>query len=102
MRTHPMVLYLANRDMPLRAKMDIIHTVSVLTHGHMRAKIGCGIYAFILWHLLRENKSVSIIYGLQADEEYYKNEPEAIPYKRVFDFIEPDTFHRMQPIFIYI
>jgi hypothetical protein len=39
---------------------------------------------------------------LQAAEEYYKNEPEAIPYKRVFDFIEPDTFHRMQPIFIYI
>lgn len=95
MRIHPMVLYLANRDMPLQAKMDIIHTTSGLTHAHMRAKIACGIYSFILWRLLSKNNKASIIYGLKDAEDYYKNEPEAIYFKNIFDFIDPDNVHRM-------
>ena len=95
MRIHPMVLYLANRDMPLQAKMDIIHTTSALTHAHMRSKIACGIYAFVLWRLLKDNNKASIIYGLKDAEEYYKSEPEAIHYKNIFDFIDPDNVHRM-------
>lgn len=95
MRIHPFVLYLADKDIPLRAKLDVVHMASALTHAHMRSKIGCGIYAFILWKILKNPKQVSIIYALKEAEEYYKNESEAVHYRRIFDFIDPDTFYRL-------
>ena len=53
MRIHPIVLYLLKKDMSLQEKMENVHTMSALTHAHARSKIGCGIYAFVLWALLK-------------------------------------------------
>lgn len=40
MRIHPVVLYLANKDMPMEEKIEIVHTMSALTHAHDRSKSG--------------------------------------------------------------
>lgn len=38
MRIHPVVLYLANKDLTIADKMEVIHIVSALTHAHDRSK----------------------------------------------------------------
>ena len=100
MRIHPIVLYLANKDMLLEEKIKIIHNVSSLTHGHIRSKIACGIYAFILWELLKTPKKTSIRTGLTKARKYYSNEPENNYYENLYrkigcvflHFEDMDTF----------
>ena len=88
MRIHPMVLYLANREMPLQAKMDIIHTTSALTHAHMRAKIACGIYAFVLWEILSHDWTMlhleAIRRGLSKARRFYSGNPELVHFMKLF------------------
>lgn len=84
MRIHPVVLFLANKDMPIEEKIEIIHNISSLTHGHIRSKIACGIYAFVLWELLKTPSLESVRKGLNKAEEFYKNEEELKHYARIF------------------
>ena len=84
MRIHPIVLYLANKDMSIKEKIEIIHNVSALTHGHIRSKIACGIYAFVLWELLNNPSLDSIRVGLDNAEKFYKGEAELKHYNRIF------------------
>lgn len=85
MRIHPVVLFLASKEMPIDEKIEIIHNVSSLTHGHIRSKIACGIYAFVLWELLRDPCKDAIFAGLQKAKEFYRNNDELCHYNRLFD-----------------
>lgn len=85
MRIHPIVLYLYNKDLKVDKKIEIIHNVSALTHAHERSKIGCGIYAFILWRLLKNPSKNTVIESLQTAKEFYKNNTESGYYNRLFD-----------------
>ena len=85
MRIHPVVLYLANKDMPLQEKIEIVHTMSALTHAHNRSKIGCGIYAFILWELLQASSIEAMKVGLEKAANFYQGQPELVHYKRLFE-----------------
>lgn len=92
MRIHPVVLYLADKDMPLEKKMEIIENISALTHTHQRSKTACGIYAFILWELLKNPTKTAVSVGLQKAAEYYKNASEVGVFARIFrdDFAQTD------------
>lgn len=85
MRIYPFVLYLADKAMPIAEKMEIIHTASALTHAHIRAKIGCGIYAFVLWEVLRNPQKESVLKGLEEAKMFYREEKELKAYSRIFD-----------------
>ena len=85
MRIHPVVLYLANKDIPIEEKIEIVHTMSALTHAHNRSKIGCGIYAFILWELLQNSSIEAMKVGLEKAANFYQGQPELVHYKRLFE-----------------
>ena len=85
MRIHPVVLYLSHKDMPIEEKIEIVHTMSALTHAHDRSKIGCGIYAFILWELLQNPSMGSLKVGLDKASDFYKGNPELMHYARLFE-----------------
>lgn len=85
MRIHPVVLYLANKSMPIEEKIEIVHTMSALTHAHDRSKIGCGIYAFVLWELLQTPSIESLKAGLEKAQRFYKGQPELIHYNSLFE-----------------
>jgi len=76
MRIHPIVLYLSKKDMSLQEKIENVHTMFALTHAHARSKIGCGIYAFVLWALLKNPCKESVCEGLQKAKDYYQGEVE--------------------------
>ncbi len=85
MRIHPIVLYLANKEISVEEKIEIIHNASSLTHAHIRSKIACGIYAFVLWELLKEPIKESVLVGLHEAKEFYNNEQELSHYSRLFE-----------------
>ena len=85
MRIHPVVLYLANKDMPIGEKIEIVHTMSALTHAHDRSRIGCGIYAFMLWELLQNPSIEAMKVGLEKAADFYQGQPELVHYKRLFE-----------------
>lgn len=84
MRIHPIVLYLYNKEMPLEEKIEIVHNVSALTHAHIRSKIACGIYAFVLWEILKSPSIQSIKIGLEKAKEFYKTEEELKYFEKIF------------------
>jgi ADP-ribosylglycohydrolase len=85
MRIHPVVLYLVSKDMPMEEKIEIVHTMSALTHAHDRSKIGCGIYAFILWELLNNPTMSAIKDGLGKAARFYEGQAELVHYNRLFE-----------------
>lgn len=78
MRIHPIALYLFFKGLTNKEGIEIIHNASALTHAHKRSKIGCGIYAFVLWELLSGVKcdKTSIIKGICKALDFYKDEEE--------------------------
>ena len=84
MRIHPVVLYLADKDMDVDAKINIIHTTSALTHAHERSKMACGIYAFILWELLKNPAKEAISEGIRKARVYYAKAKESHTFIRVW------------------
>lgn len=85
MRIYPIVLYLADKDMPLQEKIEKVHTMSALTHAHERSKIGCGIYAFVLWELLKNPTMSALRDGLSKAEQFYEGQAELVHYSRLFE-----------------
>ncbi len=85
MRIYPFSLYLSCSDFPLDGKIAYIHRASALTHAHPRSCVGCGIYSFVLWELLENPTKQGIKDGLKKAKAYYREEPELIPYRRLFD-----------------
>lgn len=85
MRIHPVVLYLAEKDFTLEEKLEKIYDVSALTHAHMRSKMGCGIYAFVLWELLKNPTMSALKKGLDKAAAYYAGQEELAHYSRLFE-----------------
>ena len=76
MRILPVALYLFARRTPKKEAMEIIDKVSCLTHAHPRSRIACGIFAFVLWELLRNPTKDSVRVGLAKARAYYADEEE--------------------------
>lgn len=71
MRIHPFVLYLYNKEIPIEEKISVIEQASSLTHAHERSRMACGIYAFVLWELLKKPCMDSICVGLRRAQGHY-------------------------------
>lgn len=88
MRIHPFALYLyytkGERPEEYTDSLVIIHNASRLTHAHSRSLIGCGIYSFILWELLRSPEKESIRRGLAGARAFYRGQSELSHYERLF------------------
>ena len=98
MRIHPMALYLYTRDdFTLEEKLEIIHNASALTHAHERSKIGCGIYSFVLWELLKEPDKINIFEGLKKAMLFYRDYPEFQKYSRIFE--KPFVISKQEEIY---
>ena len=78
MRIIPAVFYCRYLylDTSLEEQMQIIHSISRLTHAHPRSLIGCGIYAFVLNRLLDCGSKSSVAAALQDAKNYYNAQPE--------------------------
>ncbi len=85
MRIHPVCLYLYNKKYSSKDKIKIIEEVSMLTHAHERSRIGCGIYAFVLWELLDLPDKSSIINGLNKAKKFYQDRDEINLYHHLFE-----------------
>ena len=85
MRIHPVVLYLAEKDIPIEEKLEKVYDVSALTHAHERSKMGCGIYAFVLWELLKNPTMSALKDGLAKAAAYYQGQEEYVHYSRMFE-----------------
>ena len=82
MRIHPFVLceYLGNKAEP---NLDMIHRASALTHAHAISKMGCGVYALVLWELLKEKSKDAVKRGLQRARAVYAEHPAFSHYERL-------------------
>ena len=81
MRILPVALLLYAGKYSQRDAIEVVHRVSALTHAHPRSLIACGIFAFVLWELLRSPTKDSIGRGLQRAKEFYKDEQELSTYE---------------------
>lgn len=88
MRTIPIILYLTystESKKTVSEKIEYIENASMLTHGHKRSLIGCGIYAFVLFELLKKQDKTSLFKGIKNAKDFYKNQPEFEQYCRIFN-----------------
>lgn len=93
MRIHPFVLYAYCKMMPLKDWEPMIYEASALTHAHERSQLGCGIYAYILMHLLADPNTGAVNTALKRAELHYQEHKEFSRYARIFsdDFAELDV-----------
>lgn len=96
MRMNPVVLYVSQVDVSQSAKIDLVELTSVLTHAHERSRIGCGIFACVMWEILKEPSKAAVKRGLKKAYEHYKLRKEAEHYMRLFDSIG-DIFDKGAP-----
>lgn len=59
MRIMPACLYCCAKGLDDENAVQLVHQISALTHAHIRAKIACGLYYFMVRALLREEGSLS-------------------------------------------
>ena len=92
MRIHPFVLFAHYKMMPLKDWEPMIFEASALTHAHERSKLACGIYAFILMHILAEQNINAVELALKRAALHYQDNEEYAHYARLFaaDFAELD------------
>lgn len=73
--------------------ISMIHEVSAITHAHMRSKIACGLYFFIVKEIVSDRKSLfeCVGSGITHGFEYYKKigvEKELTYYSRLVNLEE--------------
>ena len=85
MRIHPFVLYAYTKGMKYDDWTEMIRSASALTHAHERSKLGCLIYAFILFHLLGDPNKNVVWTALRRAEAHLRDNPEISHYARLFD-----------------
>lgn len=82
MRILPICLYMyvkqKQEDLSDEDVILAVHEVSALTHGHLRSKIACGLYFFLVWSILENEGNLEIVLqkGLDAGFAYYETDPE--------------------------
>lgn len=85
MRINPFVLYAHYKMMPLKDWEPMIFEASALTHAHERSKLGCGVYAYILMHLLADPNIGSVETALKRAALHFQDNVEYTHYARLFD-----------------
>lgn len=98
MRIMPICLYLYQKQeregIPEETVIQRIHEVSALTHGHLRSKIACGLYYFLVRSILKNNGTLQERLQKGADDGfgYYGNQRETLlelaHYSRIRDMEE--------------
>ena len=84
MRIIPVTLFHTfKKQSPVKYREDI-HNVSMLTHPHIRSVLGCGIYDFVLYELIKNPTKESIKIGLDNAYSHYKCIEEIKTYTRIF------------------
>ena len=78
MRIMPACLYSCVKKLSDAAAVDVIHRVGSLTHAHIRANIGCGLYWFMIREVLDGTGSLHerLQAGLDKGFAYYDKNPE--------------------------
>lgn len=71
MRINSICLILYAKGAKKETAIEIVHNVSALTHAHARSKVACGIYAYVLWELLKNPCKQSAVNGLSLAENDY-------------------------------
>ena len=94
MRILPVCLYAVeckkSKKISDEDSINIIHDVSSLTHAHIRSKISCGIYYYLVKAIVEcEGELISRLqYGMDNAVNYYENEQgwknELINFNRIF------------------
>ena len=84
MRIHPFVLYAHTARMSFGAWWEMIENASALTHAHERARVGCLIYAFVLFWLLEDPKKENVARALRRAECHLRDYAELAAYRRIF------------------
>lgn len=91
MRIMPAVLYCIEKNNPNDEAVDIIHRVGGLTHGHIRAKIACGLYYFMAVAIVSFEGSLSerlrkgLVAGFAFYETHLADREELAHYDRLRD-----------------
>ena len=98
MRIMPVCLYAyvmyKNGKVILEGAVEYVHQVSALTHNHMRSKMACGIYFFMVKSILDEDGRLKdrLQKGMDAAKRFYKadmtNLVEWSRFGRVNDLLE--------------
>lgn len=89
MRILPAIFYVKYnmQDATLDEKIEVIHNMSALTHGHARSKMACGVYAILIMDLLETEYKGTISYSLARAKSYYAAKPEFESEMEYFDKI---------------
>lgn len=87
MRILPACIYFAARNIRDDEAVQKIETLSALTHGHKRSRIGCGLYYFMVKEILYETGIIQDLLqaGVNKGFKYYGDEAEVHYYDRLRD-----------------
>lgn len=92
MRILPFVLYccISKKKYKLNdSTAEVIHNGSAITHSHIRSKLACGIYASVLFSVIKRQSKKSISKGLKKAYKYYSKNEEFVDelkhFERMFD-----------------
>ena len=85
MRILPICIYAVLQQLPVDEAIQMVHEVSSLTHAHMRSKIACGIYYFLVKAIIEHNDSLPILLqkGITNAFNYYQENDELQHYMRI-------------------
>lgn len=94
MRIMPVCLYayekVQKKEWGLSQAIDCVHQVAALTHNHLRSNIACGIYFFLVKHIIEGNQSLTerLQNGVDEAVSFYQGDvncEELTYYTRLFD-----------------
>ena len=92
MRIMPAILYCIQNNYPDYQAVFTVHSVSALTHAHVRAKIACGLYYFMANSIINGDGSLldRLQAGLDVGFAYYED--------MNYDQTELAYFHRLRDL----
>jgi len=94
MRIMPVCLYayekVQKKEWGLSQAIDCVHQVAALTHNHLRSNIACGIYFFLVKHIIEGNQILKerLQNGVDEAVSFYQGDvncEELTYYTRLFD-----------------
>lgn len=97
MRIMPACLYayekILHKEWDVMQALECVHQVAALTHNHLRSNIACGIYFFLVKHIIEGEQSLTerLQNGVDEAVNFYQgdvNREELAYYKRLFDLDE--------------
>lgn len=103
MRIYPAALYwfYPKLESDYRDVLDnFVFDISRLTHAHLRSKLACGIYTYILLHLLRNRTKKGILDGLYDAQNHFSYQPEYINELKHFERLFDVNFSKLPEAFI--